>query len=98
MDKLLYDALEDIREFIVYNDIEITSKDDLIEMFVKMSSKGYFYRVKKENQMRKLRIVLKQFAKAYEQDKDILDTDLIIKGPRVVLEKLENFKKKTSVK
>ena len=98
MDKLMYNALEDIREFIVYNDIEINCKDDLIELFVKMSSKGYFHRVKKENKMRQLRVVLKQFAEAYEQDKNILDTDLIIRGPRVVLEKLENIKKNISVK
>ena len=33
-----------------------------------------------------------------EKDKDILDTDLIIGGPRAVLEKLENSKKIKSVK
>lgn len=94
MDKLMYDAFEEIREFIVYNDIDVKCKDDLLEVFVKMKSKGYFDKVKKEYRIRDFRRLLSEFARMYEEDKEILDTVLIINGPRVLLEKLEKQEKR----
>ena len=94
MDKLMYDAFEEIREFIVYNDIDVNCKDDLLEVFVKMKSTGYFDKVKKEHRIRDFRRLLSEFAKIYEEDREILDTVLIINGPRVLLEKLEKQEKR----
>lgn len=95
MDKLMYDVFEEIREFIVYNDLNITCKDDLLEVVVKMKAKGYFDKVKKENRMREFRSLLSAFTKAYEEDQSILDPILIVNGPRVLLEKLESYKNRS---
>ena len=92
MDKLMYDAFEEIREFIVYNDININCKDDLLELFVKMKAKGYFDKIKKANRMRDFRNILSAFVKAYEYDNSILDPVLIVNGPRAFLEKVEKYK------
>ena len=94
MDKVMYNAFEEIREFIVYNDIEISCKDDLIELFVKMREKGYFGEVKKDHRMRELRENLSVFSKIYEKDATILDPGLIIRGPNKVLERIEKYKKR----
>lgn len=91
MDKLMYDAFEEIREYILENNMDITCKDDLLELFIKMRNKGFFSEVKKEKKMRVLREKLSVFCAIYEKDPTILDPTLIVKGPKKVLEKIEKY-------
>ena len=70
-----------------------TTDSVLLANFVKMKAKGYFDNVKKANRMKELRVLLSVFMKSYEKDSSILDSVLIVNGPRVLLDKLENHKK-----
>lgn len=94
MDKLMFDGFEEIRRYIIENDVEITCKDDLVELFVTMRDKGYFYPIRKENRMRDFRELLSKFANYYEENKRILDPGLILKGAAEVLKKLEKYQKR----
>lgn len=94
MDKVIKNSFEQIREYIVFNDIEVDGKDDLIKLFVTMSDKGYFYEAKQKEKMKELRSLFSKFANYYEEDKAILDKDLIFFGPRAVFEKIQNYKKR----
>ena len=93
-EKLKWFVLEELREYIVYNDIEITCRDDLLKTFIEIREDGYFYEVEEADKMREARAILNKFADAYENDKDILEKDLVLMGPRVVLEKIEKIKKR----
>lgn len=87
-------ALEELREYIIYNDVKIEEKDDLTYTFVKMYDKGYFFKADINNLMNEVRTILNKFAQAWEKDHDILEKDLIFFGPRKVLQKMETMSTK----
>lgn len=86
-------VLEELREYIVYNDIVIWSRDDLLKTFIEIREDGYLYEIEEAGKMRIARAILNKFADEFEKDKDLLEKDLIIMGPRIVLEKMDKTKK-----
>lgn len=87
-------ALNSLREYLIYNDIEINNKDELIECYEKMEAQGYFWRAIEGNAMNIVNDVLKKLANAYVEDKNIIENDLIFMGARKVIEKMEQMKNK----
>ena len=87
-------ALETFREYIVYNVDKIHSKDDLVKIYLKMNSKGYFYKAEECKKMNEVKRVLNELFRVYEKDHSIIEKDLIYFGANRVLQKLENYKKK----
>jgi len=83
-------ALDELREYLVYNDVSIESKDDLVKVYVKMHNQGYFFKAEINNVMNEVKQILNEFGDAYEKDHDILEKDLIFFGSKKVLEKLNN--------
>lgn len=90
--KIKSDALEQLREYLVINDIEIDSKEDFIVVYLKMRNEGYFYQAERNDALEEVKETITELAKAFEKDKDILEKDLILFGPRRVIEKLEGNK------
>lgn len=92
-------AYDSLREYIVYNNIEVKSKDDLTKIFVVMHDKGYFYKAVVNNLFDEVKSALKEFANYYEKDNSILEKDLVFFGSRRVIEKIESaLKEKNSQK
>ncbi len=81
-------ALDQMREYLVINDIEVESKEDFTKIYFDMLKGGYFYKADVANELDEVRNVIRDFAKAYEKDKDILEKDLIFMGSKRVLEKM----------
>ena len=76
-----------------YNEIVIWCRDDLLKTFIEIREDGYLLEVQEAGKMRVARAILNKFADEYEKDKNLLEKDLIIMGPRIVLEKLDKLKK-----
>ena len=93
-EKVKWMVLEELREYIVYNDVEISCRDDLLKAFIEIREDCYLHEIEEAGKMKEARNIFNKFADAYVCDKDILEKDLILMGPRVVLEKLENIKKR----
>ena len=87
-------ALEELREYLVYNDVKIETRDDLLKAYLKMHDGGYFFKAEINKVMNEVKEVLNDFADAWEKDHDILEKDLVFFGARKVLEKLNNLKPK----
>ena len=81
-------ALDQLREYLVINDIEIESKDDFVKIYLDMLKGGYFYKADINDKLNEVKSAFNDLAKAYEKDRDILERDLIFFGSRRVLEKL----------
>lgn len=84
--------IEEIREYLIINDIEIFSSDDLKEVYLNMRNAGYFYKAMVNDKLDAVRQIFSQLAEAYERDKSIIESDLIFFGSRKVLEKMNNNK------
>ncbi len=87
-------ALDELREYLIYNDITVASRDDLIKVYSDMYDKGYFFKAYMNDKMDEVKSILNDFANAYEKNKDILEKELIFFGSRRVLEKMESMKVK----
>lgn len=87
-------ALEGLREYLVYNNIKIECREDLVKAYMKMHDGGYFFKAVMQNSMNEVKEILKEFADAWEKDQDILEKDLVFFGARRVLEKMNNMKSK----
>ena len=85
-------ALEQLREYLVINNVEVNERDDLIAVYLKMHKEGYFYKAEINDCINQVKATFSEFANAYEKDKDIMETDLIFMGARRVLEKMESNK------
>ncbi len=83
-------ALEQLREYLIINDIELNSSDDFISTYFKMHKEGYFYKAEVSGKLEEIKRLFSQLAKQYENDKDIIERDLIFRGPLKVIEKLQN--------
>ena len=81
-------ALEQLREYLIINDVEVNDKEDIIEIYLTMRKKGYFLKADMNHWLDDVRSTFKEFADAYSKDKDILEKDLIFFGARKVLEKI----------
>ena len=73
---------------MIVNDVEVESKEDFTKIYFDMLKAGYFYKSDVANELDEVRNIIRDFAKAYEKDKDILEKDLIFMGSRRVLEKM----------
>jgi hypothetical protein len=87
-------ALDQMREYLIVNDIEVESKEDFTKIYFDMLKSGYFYKADVANELDEVRNIIRDFAKAYEKDKDLLERDLIFMGSRRVLEKMNVNKPK----
>lgn len=87
-------ALDQMREYLIVNDIEVESKEDFTKIYFDMLKTGYFYKADVANELDEVRNIIRDFAKAYEKDRDILEKDLIFMGSRRVLEKMNVNKPK----
>jgi len=86
-------ALEQLREYLIINDVEISCKDDIKKAYLNMKKQGYFFKANTKELMDDVRVTISQLAEAYDKDKDILEKDLIFFGARRVLEKMDTNKK-----
>lgn len=82
--------IEEIREYLIINDIEISAVEDFKETYLKMRSVGYFHKAISSDRLDAVRQVFSDLAEAYEKDKSIIESDLIFFGARKVLEKMNN--------
>ena len=91
---LEWKVLEELREYIVECDIEISCRDDLLSVFIEMKEDYCFSFAEEKEKMREARRIFKKFADLYESDHSIWEKDLQILGPTIVLEKIEKNKKR----
>ena len=87
-------ALDQLREYLIINDVEISNKEELIVLFSKMYKEGYFYKAEINEVLDVVKETFEEFGKAFEKDKDILEKDLIFLGHKKVLDKLNSNKVK----
>ena len=97
-EKIEFRVLEELREYIVFNDITINCKDDLLRTFIEIIEDCYLHEVSEAGKMNVARDVMNRFVKYYAKDKSILENDLIMFGPTPVMEKIKKEKKRISVK
>lgn len=83
-------TLDQLREYLIINDVEIKSKEDFVEIYLKMNSEGYFYKAHLSESMDEVRDAFSILADAYTKDKDIVEKDLIMFGSKRVLEKINS--------
>lgn len=91
-------ALEQLREYLIINDIELNSNDDFISTYFKMHKEGYFYKAEVSGKLDEIKKLFSQLSRVHEVNRDIIERDLIFRGPLTVLEKMTNKAKKISVK
>ena len=87
-------AYDQLREYLIVNDVEVTKKEDLIEIYFKMRKEGYFYKADVQGELEEVRMAFTELGKAYDKDRDILEKDLIFMGSKRVLEKMDSVKSK----
>ena len=81
-------ALEKLREYIVYGNIEIKDKNDIKSAYSKMVESNYFDKEKLEH-VSLISSIIEEFAEYYDKDPNILDEHLIGYGPTRVLDALQ---------
>lgn len=87
-------ALDELREYLIINDVEIESKEDIKKAYLDMRNAGYFHKAIMSNGLDVVRKTLSALADAYEKDQSIVESDLIFFGSRKVLEKMKSNKTK----
>ena len=85
-------ALDELREYLIINDIEVESKEDIKKAYLDMRNAGYFYKAELNDGLDIVRKTLSALADAYEKDQSIVESDLIFFGSRRVLEKMNSNK------
>lgn len=85
-------TLDQIREYLIINDVEVNSREDIIALYLKMRGEKYFYKADVNESLDVVKETFKDLAEAFEKDKDILEKDLIFFGSKKALEKMENNK------
>lgn len=85
-------ALDELREYLIINDVEIESKENIKQAYLDMRSAGYFYKAELSGGLETVRKTFSELADAYEKDKSIIESDLIFFGSRKVLEKMNSNK------
>ena len=83
-------ALDQLREYLIINEITIEDKSDLKKIYLEMLNKGYFYKADVSRMLDDVRNVFSDLGKAYEKNSDIIDEDLVFYGSKRVLEKLNS--------
>ena len=86
-------ALEELREYLIFNNIEIKSKDQLMNVYLKMFNEGYYYKATIYVMRDDVRKALKNFANAYEENHDVLDKELIFFGAKKAIAKMRKMKR-----
>lgn len=81
-------ALEKLREYIVYGNIEIKDKNDIKSVYNRMVEVNYFDKAKSEHAST-IKSVIEEFAEYYDKDPNILEEHLIGYGPTMVLNALQ---------
>ena len=85
-------ALDELREYLIINDVEILKKDDIKEAYLTMKSMGYFSKAINAGAIDVVRDAFSELAELYEKDKDVVEKDLIFFGSRKVMEKIAGNK------
>ena len=67
---------ETLRRYVIEKDCVINNADDLLKIYITMKEKGYFYAAVKDKRWMEVKKILKEFSKAFEEDRTILDNDL----------------------
>lgn len=86
-------ALDQLREYLIINEITIEDKSDLKKIYLEMLNKGYFYKADVARMLDDVRDAISELGKAYEKNSDIVDEDLIFYGSKRVLEKMNPINK-----
>lgn len=86
-------AIESLREYIVYNAMEINDKDDLIKIYIMMREDGYFFKAEINKKMDIVKKTLNDFTKLYEEDPAEAEEDLIMFGANRILRLIDQKKK-----
>ena len=87
-------ALDQLREYLIINDVEVTNKDDFVKIYLDMKNGGYFYKADVKGALAEVRQAFSELADAYEKDADVLEKDLIFGGAKRALEKISSNKAK----
>jgi hypothetical protein len=87
-------AFDQLREYLIINDVTINSKEDFIEIYFKMKKEGYFYKADLNGELEQVRDAFTELSRAYDADKDIVEKDLIFGGSKRVMEKMAAKKAK----
>ena len=85
-------ALDELREYLIINDIVIEDKEDIKKAYLDMRNAGYFHKAIVSDGLEIVRKTFSSLADAYEKDQSIVESDLIFFGSRKVLEKMNNNK------
>ena len=87
-------ALETLREYLVYNDVDIKDKHDLIKTFIIMREEGYFFKAVINKKMNEVRKTLNEYIALYEQNPTEIENELIVFGSRKILQRIDSISKK----
>ena len=82
------DTLNSLRTYLVTSEAEVNSKEDFKKVYFKMYKEGYFFKADLADALDQVKKVFDELELFCENNKNIIEEDLIFYGARRVIDKM----------